>query len=58
MKLPRRRFLHLVAGAELVHVPYRGGAAMFADLLGGQVQEVAMQERYPGKARDQLDGGN
>jgi tripartite-type tricarboxylate transporter receptor subunit TctC len=27
-----------MAGVEMVHVPYRGGAAMVADLLGGQVQ--------------------
>jgi tripartite-type tricarboxylate transporter receptor subunit TctC len=28
----------LMAGVDLVHVPYRGGAAMIADLVGGQVQ--------------------
>ena len=28
----------MMAGIELVHVPYRGGAAMITGLLGGQVQ--------------------
>jgi tripartite-type tricarboxylate transporter receptor subunit TctC len=28
----------MMAGVNLVHVPYRGGAAMLTDLLGGQVQ--------------------
>jgi tripartite-type tricarboxylate transporter receptor subunit TctC len=28
----------LMAGVELGHVPYRGGAAMITDLVGGQVQ--------------------
>jgi tripartite-type tricarboxylate transporter receptor subunit TctC len=28
----------MTAGVELVHVPYRGGAAMITDLIGGQVQ--------------------
>ena len=28
----------LMAGVDLVHVPYRGGAAMITDLVGGQVQ--------------------
>ena len=27
-----------MAGTRMVHVPYRGGAAMVADLIGGQVQ--------------------
>jgi tripartite-type tricarboxylate transporter receptor subunit TctC len=27
-----------MAGIRMVHVPYRGGAAMIADLIGGQVQ--------------------
>jgi tripartite-type tricarboxylate transporter receptor subunit TctC len=27
-----------MAGVEMVHVPYRGGAQMLADLLGGQLQ--------------------
>jgi tripartite-type tricarboxylate transporter receptor subunit TctC len=26
----------LMAGVDLVHVPYRGGAAMITDLIGGQ----------------------
>jgi tripartite-type tricarboxylate transporter receptor subunit TctC len=28
----------LMAGVDLVHVPYRGGAAMITDLVGGQVE--------------------
>jgi tripartite-type tricarboxylate transporter receptor subunit TctC len=28
----------MMAGIETIHVPYRGGAAMMADLIGGQVQ--------------------
>jgi tripartite-type tricarboxylate transporter receptor subunit TctC len=28
----------LMGGVDLVHVPYRGGAAMITDLVGGQVQ--------------------
>ena len=28
----------LMAGVDLVHVPYRGGASALADLIGGQVQ--------------------
>jgi tripartite-type tricarboxylate transporter receptor subunit TctC len=28
----------MAAGINLVHVPYRGGAAMMTDLVGGQVQ--------------------
>src|SRR5213075_1478095 len=28
----------MMAGINLVHVPYRGGAPMVADLIGGQVQ--------------------
>jgi tripartite-type tricarboxylate transporter receptor subunit TctC len=28
----------MMAGIEMIHVPYRGGAAMMADLIGGQVQ--------------------
>jgi len=28
----------MTAGVDLVHVPYRGGAAMVTDLIGGQVQ--------------------
>ena len=28
----------MMAGVDLVHVPYRGGAAMITDLIGGQVQ--------------------
>jgi tripartite-type tricarboxylate transporter receptor subunit TctC len=27
-----------MAGVDMAHVPYRGGAAMFTDLLSGQVQ--------------------
>jgi tripartite-type tricarboxylate transporter receptor subunit TctC len=28
----------MMAGVDIVHVPYRGGAAMIADVIGGQVQ--------------------
>jgi tripartite-type tricarboxylate transporter receptor subunit TctC len=28
----------MIAGVELIHVPYRGGSAVISDLLGGQVQ--------------------
>ena len=28
----------MMAGIDMIHVPYRGGAAMTTDLLGGQVQ--------------------
>ncbi len=28
----------MMAGIDIVHVPYRGGAAMIADVIGGQVQ--------------------
>jgi tripartite-type tricarboxylate transporter receptor subunit TctC len=28
----------MMAGVELIHVPYRGGSAVVSDLLGGQVQ--------------------
>ncbi len=28
----------MMAGVDLTHVPYRGGAAMITDLVGGQVQ--------------------
>jgi tripartite-type tricarboxylate transporter receptor subunit TctC len=27
-----------MAGIDMVHIPYRGGAPMTADLIGGQVQ--------------------
>ena len=30
--------LKMMAGIEMVHVPYRGGGPAFADLMGGQVQ--------------------
>jgi tripartite-type tricarboxylate transporter receptor subunit TctC len=28
----------MMAGVDLVHVPYRGGTVMLTDLIGGQVQ--------------------
>ena len=28
----------MMTGINMIHVPYRGGAAMVADLIGGQVQ--------------------
>jgi tripartite-type tricarboxylate transporter receptor subunit TctC len=30
--------LKMMAGVNMVHVPYRGGAPMLADLMGGQIQ--------------------
>jgi tripartite-type tricarboxylate transporter receptor subunit TctC len=30
--------LKMMAGVDMIHVPYRGGAAMVTDLIGGQVQ--------------------
>ena len=30
----------MMAGVDLVHVPYRGGAPSMTDLLGGQVQVI------------------
>jgi tripartite-type tricarboxylate transporter receptor subunit TctC len=33
----------MMTGVNLVHVPYRGGAPMIADLLGGQVRKMPPQ---------------
>ena len=30
----------MMAGVEMIHVPYRGGGAVLSDLLGGQVQAL------------------
>ena len=30
----------IMAGVEMIHVPYRGGGAVLSDLLGGQVQAL------------------
>jgi tripartite-type tricarboxylate transporter receptor subunit TctC len=46
-----------MAGVRMVHVPYKGGGAAFADLLGGQVQvffatmPAAMPQVKAGKLR-------
>src|SRR5439155_26736340 len=28
----------MMAGVEMIHVPYRGGGAVLSDLIGGQIQ--------------------
>ncbi|TFY96478.1 Bug family tripartite tricarboxylate transporter substrate binding protein [Ramlibacter rhizophilus] len=45
--------LKSVTGTQMVHVPYRGSAAAFTDLLGGQIQlfgDAAQGLIAPGKA--------
>lgn len=43
------------AGIELNHVPYRGGADAFKDVLGGS---IAMTLVIPAEAKSQYDAGN
>jgi tripartite-type tricarboxylate transporter receptor subunit TctC len=32
--------MQLMAGVDMLHVPYRGAAAALTDLIGGQVQVI------------------
>src|SRR5262245_38517941 len=47
----------IMAGVEMIHVPYRGGGAVVSDLLGGQVQvlfgttSLAVEQVRAGKLR-------
>jgi tripartite-type tricarboxylate transporter receptor subunit TctC len=47
----------IMAGIEMIHVPYRGGGAVMSDLLGGQVQvffgttSLTVQQVTAGKLR-------
>jgi tripartite-type tricarboxylate transporter receptor subunit TctC len=47
----------MMAGIEIIHVPYRGGGAVLSDLLGGQVQvlfgstSLAVEQIRAGKLR-------
>jgi tripartite-type tricarboxylate transporter receptor subunit TctC len=47
----------MMAGIEMIHVPYRGGGAVLSDLLGGQVQvlfgstSLAVEQIRAGKLR-------
>src|SRR5262245_60840886 len=47
----------IMAGIEMIHVPYRGGGAVMSDLLGGQVQvffgttSLTMEQVTAGKLR-------
>jgi tripartite-type tricarboxylate transporter receptor subunit TctC len=53
----------LMAGVNLTHVPYRGGAAMIADLVGGQVNvgfdvmATALPQIRTGKLRALANAG-
>ena len=38
----------MMAGVNMIHVPYRGGAPAMTDLMGGQVQVVQPRTRVDG----------
>ncbi len=45
----------MMAGVEMIHVPYRGGGAVLSDLLGGQVQVFGAPKKTPVQIIDKLN---